>query len=252
MKVCPEQAISIKEDGPRIDRSKCVHCFKCTERCYAGAKYAIGKEYSVEELYKEIQKDKIFYDMKGGGVTFSGGEPLTHPEYLRNIAKVCHERGINVQLESCGSGNFDQFKEALPYIDGMFMDIKQMDTAKHKELTGVGNELILSNISKIDEFGVPIIIRTPVVPGCNDSVENIKATAEFIKTLKGVKEYELLIYHEFGVNKYKALGRPYLLEGTEPPSDEEIQNLVRTANRVFEGTGKVCFYTKDNARIVVK
>ena len=252
MKVCPEQAISLKEDGPRIDRSKCVHCFRCTDRCYAGAKYPVGREYEIQELYKEIEKDKIFYDMNGGGVTFSGGEPLTHPEYLRDIAKVCRAHGIHVQLESCGCGDYEKFKEALPYVNAMFMDIKHMDSAVHKELTGAGNELILENIRKIDAFGIPITIRTPVIPGCNDSEENIRRTAAFIKTLGGVKEYELLPYHQFGVNKYKALGRVYPLGDVDTPSDEEIRRLVKCANEEFAGSGKICFYTKDNNREIVQ
>ena len=252
MKACKIGAISLKEDGPRIDRQKCVNCYKCAEVCYAGAKYLEGKDYTVEELYKEIAKDKIFYDMNGGGVTFSGGEPLTQPEFLRDIAKLCREKGIHVQLESCGVGDYERFKEALPYVNAMFMDIKHMDSAVHKELTGAGNELVLENIRKIDEFGVPITIRTPVIPGLNDSEENIRATAEFIKTLSGVKEYEILPYHQFGVNKYKALGRAYELENIQPPTDEEIQSLVKAANEVFEGTGKECFYTKENAKVVVK
>jgi glycyl-radical enzyme activating protein family protein len=251
MKACSEGAISLKEDGPRIDRSKCVNCFKCTDVCYAGAKYLEGREYAVEELYKEIAKDKIFYDMKGGGVTFSGGEPLTQPVFLEKIAKLCHERGIHVQLESCGCGNYEQFKEVLPYVDGMFMDIKHMDSEVHKALTGAGNELILENIRKIDAFGVPIIIRTPVIPGCNASEENIRQTAEFVKSLPGVKEYELLPYHQFGVNKYKALGREYELADTEPPTDEEMRALVKAANEVFAGTGKICYYMKDNNREIV-
>lgn len=251
MKACENSAITLKEDGPRIDRDKCARCYKCTEVCYADSKYLEGKEYTVEELYKEIAKDKIFYDLKGGGVTFSGGEPLTQPEFLAEIAKLCRRKGINVQLESCGCGDYEKFKEALPYVNAMFMDIKHMDSEVHKELTGAGNELILENIKKIDEFGVPITIRTPVIPGLNDSEENIRRTAQFIKTLSGVKEYELLPYHQFGVNKYKALGRKYELEDVEPPTDEEIRYLVKVANEELAGTGKICFYTKDNKREMV-
>ena len=251
MKVCPQSAISLKEDGPRIDRSKCIRCFSCADRCYAGAKYVIGKEYEVEELYKEIEKDRVFYSIKGGGVTFSGGEPLTHPKDLTAIAKVCRERGINVAIESCGYGDYEEFKSALPYIDSMFFDVKHIDSQKHKELTGVGNERILDNLKKIAEFGIPITVRTPVIPGLNNSVENIRGIAEFLKSLPQVKEYELLPYHQFGVNKYNALGRPYALSDTEPPEDEEVRELVRNANQVFDGQDKICFYTKDNRREIV-
>lgn len=256
VKVCPAGAIRPAEDGLRIDREKCEKCFQCVDRCYAGSKYQVGKEYTTEELYKEIEKDRVFYDMKGGGVTFSGGEPLTHPKDLTAIAKMCRERGINVGLESCGCGNYEEFKTALPYIDSMFMDVKHIDSDVHKQLTGVGNELILENIRRIAAFGVPIIIRTPVIPGLNNGKDNIEGIAEFLCTIPEIKEYELLPYHQFGVNKYNALGKDYPLADVEPPSDEEVRELVRCANRVFRVHGKdhdkVCYYTKDNRQEIVR
>ncbi len=252
MKVCPLSCISIHEDGPRIDREKCNNCFECTEHCYAHSKYKIGKEYTIEELYKEIEKDRVFYSIKGGGVTFSGGEPLTQPKYLKEIAKTCQERGINVAVESCGCGNYSEFKEALPYINSMFLDIKHIDSEKHKELTGSGNELILDNIRRIAEYDIHITVRTPVIPGLTSSRENIIGIAKFLTTIPEIKEYELLVYHQFGVNKYNALGREYTLEDVEPPSDEEMRELVKCANDVFKDCGdKVCFYTKDNNREIV-
>ena len=247
-----ENAIHLTGGELRIDREKCVSCFSCAEYCYAGAKRKEGKEYGVDDLYNEIKKDKIFYDMKGGGVTFSGGEPLTQPGFLKKIAKKCHDQGINVQIETCGYGDFELFKEALPYVDGMFIDLKHMDSEIHSELTGIGNEVILKNVEKIDDYGMDVVIRTPIIPNCNDSEKNIEETARFIKTLKHVKEFELLPYHQFGVNKYKALGREYLLSETQPPEDEEVRNLVRCANEVFAGTDKICYYTKENNREIVR
>lgn len=251
VEVCPQSAISPGTEGFIIDRSLCDGCLKCADRCYAAAKYIIGKDYDIEELYKEINKDRVFYSIKGGGVTFSGGEPLTHPEYLTQITKVCHERGINVALESCGYGNYEKFKEALPYIDSMFMDIKHIDTKVHKSLTDVGNEEILDNIRRIAEAGIPITIRTPIIPGATDSKENIKGIAAFLLTIPEINDYELLPYHAFGKTKYYGLGREYSLEDVETPSDEEIRALVKCANEVFRGYDKTCFYTKDNQRVTV-
>lgn len=251
VKVCLDSAINTTEEGFRIDREKCVHCFNCVDRCYAGSKHQIGKEYDVEELYKEIEKDRDFYAIKGGGVTFSGGEPLTHPRDLTAIAKVCHERGIDVAIESCGMGSYDDFSHALPYINSMFFDIKHIDSDTHKELTGSGNKLILDNLKRIVKFGVPVTVRTPIIPGLNDSLANIKGIAEFVKALPEIKEYELLPYHQFGANKYNGLGRPYALETTEPPEDEKMRELVKAANTVFENQ-QTCFYTKDNQREVIK
>ena len=247
--VCPQSASA---DDFTIDRTLCINCGKCVEVCYAESKKIAGKNYTIDELYEEIEKDKPFYSLFGGGVTFSGGEPLTHSEYLRDIAEKCHEKGIDVMVESCGHGQFEKFKMALPYIDSMFMDIKHIDSDIHREMTGDGNELILANIKKISEYGVPITIRTPVIPGFTDSEENIIGIAEFVGGLPSVKEYELLAYHNFGQPKYKALGRSYLLEDVEPPSDERMRELVKVGGSVLAKYGKQCCWTKNNNKEVVK
>lgn len=250
IELCPEHAIVSEKNGMSIDREKCIDCFRCADRCYAAAKYIVGKEYEPEELLKEIEKDKHFYEIKGGGVTFSGGEPLTQGKYLEQIARLCQNSGINVAIESCGIGEWDSFKDALPYIDSMFLDIKHIDSEKHKELTGAGNEQILNNIRKIAETGVKITIRTPVVPGLTDSYENILGIAQFILELPGIQEYELLAYHELGVNKYIALGREYELKEITPPTDEVILERVKKVNQMFRNTGQICFFTKDNKKII--
>lgn len=250
--ICPAGAIHAEKEGFMVDREKCISCFRCADRCFAGSKYVMGKDYTIPELLKEIKKDKIFYEMKGGGVTFSGGEPLTQPEYLTEIAKACREDGIHVTIESCAMGDYDKFSSALPYINAAFIDVKHIDSEKHKELTGGSNELILENLRKISDFGLPITVRTPVIPGLNDDETNIRGIAKFVLTLPTVNEYELLPYHNFGVNKYKALGRHYKLNDVKPPADEHIRALVKAANSVFAGSGKTCFYTKDNAKISVK
>lgn len=250
--VCPLSAIKKTEEGFVIDRRLCNKCFRCTDRCYAESKRVVGENYSVEALYKEIAKDKLYYSMYGGGVTFSGGEPLTQPHFLMKIAKKCRENNINVAVESCGYGTFDSFKGALPYINSMFLDIKHIDTDTHKTLTGVGNELILENIKRIAGYGIPITLRTPIIPGYNDTIENIKGIATFISALPNVVGYELLPYHNFGESKYKALGIQYPLKGTSPPSDEEMICLVKCANAILQHYEINCFYVKDNHKEVIK
>lgn len=246
---CPQRAIA---GTGKIDRTKCPeNCTVCTDICYAEAKRIAGKEYTIDELFDEIKKDFIFYEMKGGGVTFSGGEPLTHGKYLKEIAQKCKKNRINVVVESCGYSPFAEFEGALSYIDAMFMDIKIIDSALHKKITGAGNELILDNIKKISEFGIPITIRTPVIPGYTDSVENITGIAEFITMLPAVREYELLVYHNLGESKYASLGKKYELAGVEPPSDEQMRQLVKKANSILQPHGKQCFYMKDNNKEVI-
>ena len=246
MERCPGQAIG--EDG-RIDRSFCLdECTECTDICYAEAKKLVGREYTIDELFEEINKDKIFYDIKGGGVTFSGGEPLTYGTYLEQIAKKCRENRIDVCIESCGYSPFDSFKEALPYINSMFMDIKIIDPQKHEEVTGRSNQPILDNIRRISEYGVPLTIRTPIVPGYTDTEENMKGIAEFVSGLDTVTEYELLRYHNFGESKYAALGKTYDLKGVQPPTDEKMLELTRIANAVLNKHGKYSFFMKDNKK----
>lgn len=247
--VCPQSAIS---DDFIIDRALCIECMKCVDVCYAESKKIAGRNYTAEELYKEIEKDKPFYTRYGGGVTFSGGEPFAHGKDLKDIAEKCHEKGINVVVESCGYGQFDQFKAALPYIDAMFIDIKHIDTEAHRKLTGAGNELILDNIRKISEYGIPITIRTPIIPGFTDGEENIKGIAEFAGSLSTVKEYELLAYHNFGAPKYEALGRQYLLANVEAPEDEKMRKLVKIAGGVLSKYGKQCCWVKNNNKEVIR
>ncbi|MGM0113511.1 glycyl-radical enzyme activating protein [Enterococcus sp. DIV0187] len=251
-RVCPEKAISVVDGEYRIDRKKCKRCFKCADACFAEAKRIVGQENSVEELFNEIKKDQPFYSLYGGGVTFSGGEPLTQPKFLSEIAKKCQENGINVAIESCGYGKYEDFKCVLPYVDYMFLDIKHIDSKQHKNLTGIGNRVILENVRQIAEYGIPITVRTPIIPGYNDSPENIIGISKFLCTLPAVKEYELLAYHNLGESKYRSLGIPYELKEVNPPSDTEMGSLTRKANQVLNEFGKECFFTKDNEKEIVK
>ena len=251
VKACKENAIHPQEDGLRIDRQRCTNCFACTDVCYAEAKTIVGEEKTADEIFTEVNKDRFFYEIRGGGVTFSGGEPLTQPELLYETAKKCKQNRLHTTIETCGYGKFADFEKVLDYIDDAFIDIKHMDSALHKELTGVGNEEILSNIKAIAAKGIPIIIRTPVIPGYNDTEENIRQTADFIKDIPNINEYELLPYHNLGESKYASLGIPYKLKEVKVPEDEKIQSLVRAANQILKPYGKQCFYMKKNKKEIV-
>ena len=240
---CDKGCIKKSESGRyEIDYAKCDGCGKCSDVCFAEARTLMGKQMTAQELLAEIKKDQGFYTRSGGGVTFSGGEPLMQPEFLEEIARLCKENGIKTAIESCGCGDFEKFSKAMPYIDFMYFDLKHMDSSEHKRLTGAGNEMIIENLKKINELGTTqITIRTPVIPNCNDSEKNICETAELIKNLKMVKAYELLAYHNLGENKYDSLGRTYELHGTQKPSEEFMNNLVEKANAVLDNKIK-CFY----------
>ena len=227
---------------PRIRRDLCRLCLRCTEVCYAESKHVVGDDISVDDLYCEIEKDRVFFSRSGGGVTFSGGEPLAQPDFLYEIAKKCHDSGIHVMLESCGYAAFDRFEKVLPYVDAMYFDVKHIDPEIHRAATGFDNRLILENLRSIADYGIQIIVRTPVIPGYTDSVSNIRGIAELIRAIPGIRDYELLAYHDLGESKYRALGRNYALGGAETPSKERMFHLVDQANEVLEGSGKKCFY----------
>ena len=250
-KVCRQSAISLIDNEFIIDRNLCKKCLKCVDVCYAQSKELAGREMDVDEVFKEIYKDHLYYELYGGGVTFSGGEPLTHPQFLTEIAKKCKRYKINTAIETCGYGEYEKFKEALPYIDSIFFDLKHADSDIHHQLTGAGNETILYNLEAISKHQIPITVRTPIVPRFNDSVANITAIASLIRDIPNVREYELLPYHNLGSGKYVSLGRPYALSDVTPPEDEKIMQLVKLSNQILQPFGKQCFYTKKNKKEIM-
>ena len=194
-----------------------------------GKEKIVGQDVAVEEILPELLADMPYYRRSGGGVTLSGGEILAQPKFARDLLHACKENGLHTAVESTANAPFENIEKILPYLDLYLMDIKHIDSAKHKEYTGVDNEKILENAKKIAESGVELVIRTPVVPGFNDTAEEIRAIAKFAKTLPGVKEPHLLPYHRLGQDKYAGLDRNYALKGVEPPSAEKMQYLLSVA-----------------------
>ena len=194
-----------------------------------GKEKIVGKDVTVEEVMPEILADKPFYRRSGGGVTLSGGEILCQPEFAAELLKECKACGLHTAVESTAVASFDKIEMILPYLDLYLMDVKHMNSEKHKEYTGWGNERILENAKKIAASGVELIIRTPVVPTFNDSAEDIRAIAKFAAGLEGVKEYHLLPYHRLGQDKYAGLERNYSLKEIEPPTQEKMQYLLSVA-----------------------
>lgn len=196
----------------------------------------VGKDVTVEYVMENILKDRMFYRRSGGGVTLSGGEMLCQADFSAAILREAKENGINTAVESTGFANYSEIEKCLPYIDLYMMDIKHLNSAKHKEYTGVPNELILENARKIANNVKKLIIRVPVIPTFNDSPEEIAEIAAFAKSLEKVSELHLLPYHKFGTGKYEALGREYLLPHIEPPTDEKMQLL----KQIVEAVGLTC------------
>lgn len=194
-----------------------------------GKEKIVGKDVTVAEILPELLSDLPFYRRSGGGITLSGGEILAQHEFARDLLRACKENGLHTAVESTGFAPFEKIREILPYLDLYLMDIKHMDSKKHKEYTGAGNELILENAKKIAQSGVELIIRTPVVPGFNDTAKEIKEISAFAASLPGVEEHHLLPYHRLGQDKYAGLGRNYALKEILPPSNEKMEYLLSVA-----------------------
>ena len=195
-----------------------------------GKPKTVGKDVTVEEIMPELLADSNYYRRSGGGITLSGGEVLAQPDFARDLLRACHENGLHTAIESTANADYSKIEAILPYLDLFLMDIKHMDSAKHKQYTTVGNELILENAKKIAQSGqVELVIRTPVVPGVNDTAEEIRAISKFAASLNGVKEHHLLPYHRLGQDKYTGIGREYALKGIEPPTKERMEYLLSVA-----------------------
>ena len=239
--VCPEGATFINAKGKlEINWSRCTNCGKCTEVCIYGARTMLGKEMSVSEVMEELERDSVAYRKSGGGITIGGGEPLMQVEFVLEILKRCKAKYFHTTMETCGNVPWEYIKDASEYLDLLYYDIKHMDPQKHEEMAGGSNELILVNARKALSGGVNchIIVRTEVIPGCNDSEENIAAIAEFVAEAGG-KEIELLPYHALGSSKYKQLGMKYELSDAELPSEEKMRSLRKIAEsfKLKEMTG---------------
>lgn len=208
-----------------FDKSKCINCGECAKTCYSRTRKMTGKMMSVEEVIAEADKDIPFYEKSGGGITFSGGEALLYPEFVRDVARRYKERGISTAIETCGFVNWENFEMVIEYLDLVLFDIKVMDDKKHKYYCGGSNKRILENLEKIYRR-VETIVRMPIIPGINDSVEDIEAVGKYLKTLSGEGgRVHILAYHNFGEGKYNALCKPYLLKDTKSPTDEHMRNI---------------------------
>lgn len=234
LEACPRNAIYLSNTGTiKTNRHKCDNCGECVNACFYNARRMLGREIHVSEALNEIAKDEVFYYRSGGGVTLSGGEPTMQPEFAKAVLKSCLNRGINTAMETCGYTRWDILEIFLDCLDLIYFDIKHMNATVHEELTGVNNQLILENIRKIndDSRGISIIIRVPVIPGINDSAENMHHTARFLRQLHKVQRIELLPYHRYGVSSYGVLERAYRLPKVMIPSHDhmlQIKNIFKS------------------------
>ena len=200
---------------------KCELCGKCTIYCPHDAREICGKEYTVDEVMREILKDKVFYENSGGGVTFSGGECMLQIDFLEEILKVCKENGIHTAVDTAGHVPYEYFERILPYTNLFLYDVKCYDSEKHKKYTGVRNELILENLKKLLATGKSVWVRIPIIPTVNDTVEEIQRIKAYISSCGKPEKIELLPYHAMGEHKFEALGKA--VQRFNAPSAETIK-----------------------------
>ena len=189
----------------------------------------VGRDVTVEEVLNEVEKDRIYFRRSGGGLTLSGGESMCQPDFAEALLEEAHERGINTAIETTANVPWETVARLLQHLDTVLLDIKHMDSNKHKEFTTQPNELILENARKIAHSGVNLIVRVPVIPTFNDTVEEISAIARFAHSI-GVKHIHLLPYHRFGYDKYVGLNREYPMGDIPTPTEEKMQELLKAAN----------------------
>ncbi|MBA3073066.1 MAG: glycyl-radical enzyme activating protein [Anaerolineae bacterium] len=232
VEVCPQHAITL--DGfSSTDRSLCNTCGVCTETCYNGARELSGYQVSVDQVMSEVLRDTPFYDGSGGGVTFSGGEPLLQPRFLLELLRACREHELHTVVDTSGFAAWEVLNSLRENVDLFLFDLKNMDDERHIQYTGVSNQLILSNLKHLTEAGSAITIRIPLIPGINDDEENLRASGEFIRSLPNISGVELMGYHDLAAAKYEALDLEYQLKTISAPGKDQ---LLRSA-RLFEHLG---------------
>ncbi len=224
---CPAGAITWNSHGPITDRAVCSQCGACTAACYAEARERLGYPITVEQALAEIERDRAFYDESGGGVTFSGGEPLLQPAFLAALLSACRARELHTALDTCGFAAWSTLDSLRADVDLFLYDLKLIDDARHRALTGVSNAVILANLQTLSRLGAAILIRIPVVPGVNADDESQRQVGAFMAALPRLEGVELLPYHRLGQDKYARLNRPAPLPETQPPTAEQLAEMAQ-------------------------
>ena len=232
---CPKGAIQIVNGRSRTDRQLCTGTGICVKTCNHKARTLMGTTVTVAEVFRQVSVDRMFYERSGGGVTVSGGEPMSQPEFVASLLTMCKKAGIHTALDTCGYASWEQFQHVLDVVDLVMFDLKHMDPVEHQKYTGVSNKLILDNAKRIHhERSLPLLARLPVIPGHNDSLENMTATARFIaEDLDTTIHVHLLPYHRLGKIKNERLEKCGESATIDIPTDEDMLEH----SRIFDSFG---------------
>jgi pyruvate formate lyase activating enzyme len=231
---CPHHAVLPAADAVVIAPPECTTCGSCANVCPSGARELVGYRTSVDALMALLERDRIFYDESGGGVTFSGGEPLLQPEFLLEAVEACRDTGMHVAVDTCGLGDTDALLDVARTANLFLFDLKMMDEDRHRACTGASNTRILRNLERLAAVHRQIVVRFPLIPGVNDDDENVLAMGAFLASLR-LTRIDVLPYHRAGLAKYHRLLRPYELPDTVPPTADKGLHV----SRLLEGCGLI-------------
>lgn len=227
VRACRHQALSQNGDGQVVaDRSRCTLCGDCLLACQREAIEIAGRKMTVEEIATEAEKERVFFEQSGGGVTLTGGEPLAQPAFAEALIDGLKSHGFHVALDTSGYAPAEVFRRLAEKADLVLFDLKIMDETRHKKYTGVSNGIILENLRSLESIGKPVWVRFPFIPGVNDDEKNLEAMASFLSRLRSVEQVNILPYHKGGVEKIRRLGREGEFAVFEPPSEEKVQSVM--------------------------
>jgi pyruvate formate lyase activating enzyme len=244
VQACPRGAIrEIAPLGYITDHQKCTVCGACVDACFSAARKIVGRRLSLDAIMEELRRDRLYYEQSGGGVTFSGGEPLLQPKAAAELARRCRSEGIHTALETAGHVPWRDIEDLLPWLDLMYFDLKHIDSEAHRRHTGVPLELILENLRRVSECDENLIVRIPVVPGVNATQQTMSRMFAFLAEKTQARCVELLPFHRLGLSKYEGLGLAYAmaevgnLSGEECASFAEIGRVLGLSVQVGRAKG---------------
>lgn len=222
---CPEHAASLGPGGPSTDRALCRSCGACAALCPSGAREITGVEMTVDAVMAEIEKDVVFFEQSGGGVTFSGGEPLVQPDFLEAVLRRARAAALHTAVDTCGYAEASSLARVIDHTNLFLFDLKAIDEARHVEITGVSNRPILDNLRLLTSAGAAVRVRFPLVSGVNDDSGDVETLAAFVKDI-GLFHVDVLPYHRAGLAKYERYGLDCRLPDLQPPGEASVERVV--------------------------